>query len=84
MSKHHQDKHGTYDLSAVMAITPAIERNKENEIKSKKAVLHFPGGTQLATDSDYDKVVTQWKGGADAGKPPVAAVTPPAGTNSED
>lgn len=74
MSKHHSDKHGTYDLSMVHAITPAIERNKENEIKSKKAVLHFPGGSQLATNTDYDALVKQWKGGEDVAKP--AAVVP--------
>lgn len=62
MAKHHADKHGTYDLDQVHAITPLIERNKENEIKSKKALLHFSGGSQLSTDSDYDTVVSAWKG----------------------
>lgn len=61
MSKHHSDKHGTYDLAQVHAVTPAIERNKDGETKSKKAVLHFSGGSQLTTDTDYDTLVSDWK-----------------------
>lgn len=62
MSKHHADKHGTYDLAHVQAITPQIEKNRDGDIKSKKAVLHFVGGHQLATDTDYDSAVSKWKG----------------------
>ena len=62
MSNHHADKHGTYSLAAVHAITPAIERDRENNIKTKKAVLHFSGGSQLATNTDYDKLVCLWTG----------------------
>jgi hypothetical protein len=62
MSKHYSDKGGVYDLSQVHAVTPAIEKNRDGELKSKKAVLHFGGGAQIATDSDYDTVVAAWKG----------------------